>query len=74
MVPTPMVPYTTVKIKALVGVMVTASHNPMKDNGYKLYWENGAQIIEPHDAGITKNIIENLDLWDTSEFFIGENK
>lgn len=49
--------------------MVTASHNPKKDNGYKLYWENGAQIIEPHDVGITNNIIGNLDLWDVSEYF-----
>jgi phosphoglucomutase/phosphopentomutase len=49
--------------------MITASHNPKQDNGYKLYWENGAQIIEPHDAGIQKSIEENLELDDLSEYF-----
>jgi len=49
--------------------MVTASHNPKEDNGYKLYWENGAQIIPPHDGNISKVISENLKLIDLSENF-----
>ena len=49
-------PYWTVKSGCLAGVMVTASHNPKQDNGYKLYWRNGAQIIPPHDAGIAHSI------------------
>ena len=69
MVWTPMVPYFTVKFKWVAGVMITASHNPKQDNGYKLYWENGAQIIEPHDAGIQKSIEANLELEDLSEYF-----
>ncbi len=43
--------------------MVTASHNPKRDDGYKLYWGNGVQIIPPHDAGIYSSILENLAPW-----------
>jgi phosphomannomutase len=39
--------------------MVTASHNPKEDNGYKVYWENGSQIIPPHDLGIADAIGED---------------
>ncbi|KAI9465474.1 hypothetical protein BJY52DRAFT_1183576 [Lactarius psammicola] len=42
------------------------SHNPKHDNGYKVYWENGVQIISPHDKGISESILANLDprKWD----------
>ena len=43
--------------------MVTASHNPAADDGYKIYWENGCQIISPHDVGISERISENLKPW-----------
>jgi len=46
---------------------VTASHNPKKDNGYKVYWENGSQIIPPHDAGIAATIERNLEPWQVRE-------
>lgn len=49
--------------------MVTASHNPKDDNGYKLYWENGAQIISPHDTNISRLISENLKLINLSEYY-----
>ncbi len=43
--------------------MVTASHNPKQDNGFKVYWGNGAQIIPPHDNGIANEILMNLVPW-----------
>jgi phosphomannomutase len=43
--------------------MVTASHNPKRDNGFKVYWGNGAQIIPPHDGNIAHHIQENLAPW-----------
>lgn len=42
--PTPFIPFAIKLLKAAAGVMVTASHNPKEDNGYKVYWENSAQV------------------------------
>jgi phosphoglucomutase len=65
---TPLVPFGVRELDAVAGIMVTASHNPAKDNGYKVYWSNGCQIIPPHDSGIAESIMENLKpvTWDTS--------
>lgn len=45
-------PFGVKKYGTCAGIMVTASHNPKQDNGYKVYWDNGAQIIPPHDVGM----------------------
>ncbi|XP_023171551.2 glucose 1,6-bisphosphate synthase [Drosophila hydei] len=59
-VATPIVPFCIKELKCLAGVQVTASHNRKEDNGYKVYWSNGAQIISPHDLGIQEHIEKNL--------------
>lgn len=51
-VSTPQCAFTVEKLGVAAGIMVTASHNPPADNGYKVYWSNAAQIIPPHDSGI----------------------
>ncbi|KAH8252906.1 hypothetical protein KR032_002633 [Drosophila birchii] len=60
-VATPLVSYSVIRLQCLAGVMVTASHNPKEDNGYKVFWSNGAQILPPHDEGIEESILNNLD-------------
>lgn len=54
--PTPLTAFAVTHFSAVAGVMVTASHNPPRYNGYKVYWGNGAQIIPPHDTGIAAAI------------------
>jgi phosphoglucomutase len=56
---TPELSFAVRHLKTHAGVMITASHNPPHDNGYKAYFNDGAQIIEPHASGII-NEIENL--------------
>ncbi|MFT3928240.1 MAG: phospho-sugar mutase [Myxococcales bacterium] len=55
-VPTPLLAFTTQLHGAALGLMVTASHNPPADNGIKVYWQGGAQILPPHDAEIARRI------------------
>jgi phosphomannomutase len=54
--PTPLTAFAVKHLGAAAGVMVTASHNPPEYNGYKAYWDNGAQIVPPIDVGIAKAI------------------
>ena len=54
--PTPELSFAIRYFKADTGVVVTASHNPKMYNGYKAYWNDGAQVIEPHDVGIVEEV------------------
>jgi phosphoglucomutase len=54
--PTPEVSFAIRHLSAQGGVNVTASHNPRMYNGYKAYWNDGAQVIEPHDKGIIEEV------------------
>lgn len=65
---TPMVPFTVKHVGAVAGVMITASHNPKEDNGYKVYGGNGCQINSPEDAAIAAAILQNLEpiTWETN--------
>lgn len=61
---TPLVPFAIDHFGATGGVMITASHNPANDNGYKVYYLNGCQIIPPVDKEIADSIDNNLVPWD----------
>ena len=50
--PTPELSFAVRELGCIAGINVTASHNPAEYNGYKVYWEDGAQITPPHDTGI----------------------
>ncbi len=54
--PTPELSFTVRQLKCISGIVITASHNPPKYNGYKVYWEDGAQISHPVDEGITNEV------------------
>lgn len=54
--PTPVLSYTIIKLNCDTGIVCTASHNPAQYNGYKAYWNDGAQIVSPHDTGIIDEV------------------
>jgi len=54
--PTPELSFAVRHLGCIAGIVVTASHNPREYNGYKVYWEDGAQITPPHDTGIMDQV------------------
>jgi len=59
--PTPELSYAVRKLGCTAGINITASHNPPEYNGYKVYWEDGAQITPPHDSGIMDEVKKVTD-------------
>lgn len=59
--PTPELSFAVRELKCISGIVITASHNPPEYNGYKVYWEDGAQIITPIDEGIINEINKITD-------------
>lgn len=59
--PTPELSYAVRYLKCIAGINITASHNPPEYNGYKVYWEDGAQITPPHDTGIMDEVKKVTD-------------
>ncbi|QDH80103.1 phospho-sugar mutase [Echinicola soli] len=72
--PTPMLSYAIRHYGCKSGVMITASHNPKEYNGYKAYWEDGGQIVAPHDKNIIMEVqkIKSIDdvKWDKNDALI----
>ena len=56
--PTPELSFAVRYLKCIAGINITASHNPAEYNGYKVYWEDGAQITPPHDNGIMAEVLK----------------
>ncbi len=63
--PTPELSFAVRHLGCVAGINVTASHNPPEYNGYKVYWEDGAQITPPHDTGIMAEVKAITDYADT---------
>lgn len=60
--PTPELSFAVRELGCIAGINVTASHNPPDYNGYKVYWEDGAQFTPPHDQGVTREVLAIEDL------------
>ena len=59
--PTPELSFAVRELHCTAGIVITASHNPREDNGYKVYWEDGAQITPPHDKNILAEVAKIND-------------
>jgi len=62
--PTPELSFAIRHLKAQIGIMITASHNPKEYNGYKVYWDDGGQLINPHDVNVVTEVQKITDIND----------
>ncbi len=70
--PTPELSFAIRELKCQGGVVLTASHNPKEYNGYKAYWDDGSQLVPPHDKNVIKEVDKILSLDDVK--FNGEEE
>ncbi len=66
--PTPLLSFAVRELKCQAGIVITASHNPPEYNGYKAYWDDGGQLVPPHD----KNIIAEVQKIDVEQIRFGK--
>lgn len=64
--PTPELSFAVRELNCIAGIVITASHNPAEYNGYKVYWEDGAQITPPHDKNILAEVAAVRDYSEVS--------
>lgn len=67
--PTPLLSFAVRELKSQAGIVITASHNPPEYNGYKVYWDDGGQLVPPHD----KNVIEEVRKVEPEQILFGAN-
>ncbi len=67
--PTPLLSFAVRELQCQSGIVITASHNPVEYNGYKVYWDDGGQLVPPHD----KNIIEEVQKTTVEDILFGKN-
>lgn len=67
--PVPELSFAVRELKCIAGIMITASHNPPKYNGYKVYWEDGAQIVPPVDKDIITEVNNITDYGEIKKNF-----
>lgn len=78
--PTPELSFAIRELNAQIGIMITASHNPKEYNGYKVYWDDGGQLINPHDVNVVAEAQKITDIDDVNfegdkniQFTIGDD-
>ena len=70
--PVPELSFAVRELKCIAGIMITASHNPPKYNGYKVYWEDGAQIVPPVDKDIITEVNNITDYGEIKKISLEE--
>jgi len=62
--PTPELSFAIRHFGCQGGIVITASHNPKEYNGYKAYWDDGGQLISPHDKNVINEVLKIVDISD----------